>query len=179
VEKPDRRIPRAGAGAKRLCQNVPSRAVAGLAPDDQFGKNALSGRGPDDQFGKNALSGRGPDDQFGKNALSGLGACPAAAGSAEAIHLKHGGRRPGLSKLLRDSGIHGGSAASLCRKLLALRPDGALFLPSPRPLGGVRSLDPDGVHRTPEIGEGGPPPALSPAGAGRVRGSRPCRLLPT
>ncbi|MGB7593804.1 MAG: transglycosylase SLT domain-containing protein [Terriglobia bacterium] len=44
--------------------------------------------------------------------------------------------------------------------------------PSPLPLGGVRFLDPGGVHRTPEIGEGGPPPAFSSAGAGRVRGSR-------
>ena len=40
------------------------------------------------------------------------------------------------------------------------------------PLGGVRFLDPDGVHRTPETGEGGPPPTFSSAGAGRVRGSR-------
>jgi len=31
----------------------------------------------------------------------------------------------------------------------------------PLPLGGVRFLDPDGVHRTPEIGEGGPPRAFS------------------
>ncbi len=43
---------------------------------------------------------------------------------------------------------------------------------SPPPLGGVRFLDPDGVQRTPEIGEGGPPPAFSSAGAGRVRGFR-------
>jgi len=35
--------------------------------------------------------------------------------------------------------------------------------PRPLPLGGVRFLDPDGVHRTPEIGEGGPRPAFSPA----------------
>jgi zeta-carotene desaturase len=44
---------------------------------------------------------------------------------------------------------------------------------SPLPLAGVQFLDPDGVHRTPEIGEGGPPPpALSSAGADRVRGSK-------
>jgi hypothetical protein len=42
---------------------------------------------------------------------------------------------------------------------------------SPLPLGGVRFRDPDGVHRTPEIGEGGPQPAPSSAGAGRLRGS--------
>ena len=33
---------------------------------------------------------------------------------------------------------------------------GLVQLPALSP-GGVRFLDPDGVHRTPEIGEGGPP----------------------
>jgi hypothetical protein len=35
---------------------------------------------------------------------------------------------------------------------------------------GVRFVDPEGVQRTPEIGEGVPQPALSPADAGRARG---------
>ena len=45
---------------------------------------------------------------------------------------------------------------------------------SPLPLGGVRFLDPDGVHRTPEIGEGGPPRPLSSVRqpTERVRGSK-------
>jgi hypothetical protein len=39
--------------------------------------------------------------------------------------------------------------------------------------GGVRFQDPDGAHRTPEIGEGGPRQAFSLAVAGRMRGHFP------
>jgi hypothetical protein len=55
-------------------------------------------------------------------------------------------------------------ACSAAGKAVAALPHSKARTFGPRPLAwGVRFLDPDGVHRTPEIGEGGPQPAFSSA----------------
>jgi len=79
------------------------------------------------------------------------------------------GRRGWACPALDDGWYdHEGWAAAMCRKMGVH--------PSPR---GVRFLDPDGVYRTPEIGEGGPRQALSPAVAGRMRGYFADGIAPT